>query len=259
MSHNMNLTIIFAVVILIPLALLVVWRTMRIKKAARNIVRRTESAFQENHVFSRVQAWDYPWLAAGFYDQARQEAEANGFSWLDDIEDKTLSQVYPNLRTFVRILLGPDYRTRLAIFEIVPGGPEGKPTQAPVQTRELISELSDGASVITTTAQTSKRLDPPPGLVRCHVPADTPLNMMLGMHQQATDNYLNTHSGVSLEEIRDFDQATAAWQKGIDRQRARLQAQGGISREEMLRIGGKGKEKLAIAVHRQMSKIKQDK
>jgi hypothetical protein len=70
---------------------------------------------------------------------------------------------------------------------------------------------------------------------------------------------LSTHPGVSLEEIRDFDQATAAWQKGIDKQRARLNAQGGVSREEMARFGGKGKEQLALAVHKEIQKIKQDK
>ena len=250
---------IIAVTILALIALLFVWRLMRIKNAARNIVRRTESAFQENHVFSRVQARDYSWLTASFYEQARQDAEANGFSWLADIEDKTLSQTYPNLRTFVRILVGCDYRTRAAIFEIVPGGPMGKATTAPVQTRELISEASDGASLITTTAPTSKLLDLPPGVIRRHVPVDTRMHAMLDNHQQVVDDYLSTHPGVSLEEIRDFDQATAAWQKGIDRQRARLHAQGGLSREEMVRFGGKDKEDLASAVHKQMRKIKQDK
>lgn len=135
----------------------------------------------------------------------------------------------------------------------------GKPTKAPVQTCELISEASDGASLITTTAPTSKLLDPPPDVIRRHVPADTRMNAMLDTHQQVVDDYLSTHSGVFLEEIRDFDQATAAWQKGIDRQRARLHAEGGLSREEMVRFGGKGKEELASAVHKEMRKIKQDK
>jgi hypothetical protein len=225
----MDFIIKIAVILLGVLVLIVISRAIRIKKVARNIVRRTGKAFQENHEFSRVQALDYPWLTGSFYDQARRDSEANGFSWLADIEDKTLSQVYPNLRTFVRILLGPDYRTRFAIFEIVPGGPNGTQTSVPVQTRQLISEASDGTTLITSASQASKQLNRPLGVVVCEVPADAPMNAMLDSHQQVVDDYLKTHWGVSLEEIRDFHEATAAWQKGIDRQRARLKKQGGIS------------------------------
>jgi len=246
-----------AVLVALPIFLFL-WRRRRIAKAAQGIVRRVDSAFQANHVFRKVQAQDYPWLTERFYTQARQEAEAAGFAWLADIEDETLSATYPNLRTFVRILLGPDHRTRAAVYEIVPGGPQGKPTRAPVQTRELISEASDGATLTTTTAQTSNLLNPPPGTVRRHVSADTPLKAMLATHRQAIDDYLSAHPGVFLKEIRSFEQATAAWQKSIDRQREKLQAQGGLGQDEMVRFGGKDREKLAVEVHEQMRKIKKD-
>jgi predicted transcriptional regulator len=197
-------------------------------------------------------------LTSSFYQQAQLECEANGFVWLADIEDETLTKTYPDLRTFARILVSPDYLTRAAIFEIVPGGPQGKVTRPPIQTRELISDTSDGASITTTTASTSNLLDPPPGLVRQNVPADTRIDTMMHIHQTAVDTYLSSHPGVKLEEIRNYEEATAAWQRSNDRQRARLNSQGGLSREEMHRFAGQNKEKLADEVHAEMRKIKQE-
>jgi len=249
-----NFVILLAVFLLAFVLVSAAWRRIWIVKAARNILRRSNNAFQANHIFCKVSAQDYPWLSSEFYEQAQRDAEAFGFTWLADIEDETLSQVYPHLRTFVRILLAPDFHSRFAIYEIVPGGPYGKPTRQPLQTRELISELSDGFCLITTTAPTAKILDAPPGVSRTHLPADSRMVDLLEAHRQAMDDYKILRPVASFEEIRDFDQATVAWQKGIDRQRAKLETENGLKLEEIVRIGGKGKEKLSADVHKQMQK-----
>jgi hypothetical protein len=137
----------------------------------------------------------------------------------------------------------------------VPGGPAGKPMQSSRQAVEFISEVTDGTTITTTSAPAGKLLDSPPGVVRNHLPG-YPLGAMLPSHQKTVGDYLERHPGVSLEKIETFRDAVAAWQKGIDRQRERLQAGGGLNRQEFMRISGPGKAEIAREVYDQMEKEK---
>lgn len=248
--------LVIIIVSIIIIVALEIFKRFLIRAAAKRIARNVDQAFAAHHVFRRVKGSDFHWLNHSFYDGARADIEAQGFEWLADIEDETLSQVYPNLRTFVRICLSPDRRIRAAIYEIVPGGPQGKALKPPVQTFELISEASDGTAITTTTAPSSKLLNAPAGIIRNNLPQGTDLEVILQNHERIIEDYLEVHHGQSLEKIETYEEVIAAWQKGIDRQRERLQKSGGITRQELMRIGGAERAETAQQVFDDMEKLK---
>lgn len=252
----MDFRYIIIIVCVILLIVISLWKRIVVRLAAKLISRNLEGAFQPDHIFRRVDAKEFPWLNNSFYDNNLAQLKIEEFEWLADIEDETLSKVFPNMRTFVRICLSPDRLTRAAIYEIVPGGPQGIHTQPPIQTRELISEASDGTTITTTTAPESRLLDQPGGSIRNNVSSDTPLDRMLEMHERSINGYIDLHYGVTLETISTFEEATAAWQKGIDRQRKRLKSGGGLNKREFMRIGGADKREVAEEVYDEMGNLR---
>lgn len=224
------------------------------RRAAKNISRTLDDSFQANHIFRQVDAAQFPWLTESFYNRATQDIESAGFHHLADIEDETISSVHPDKRTFVRICVNETGTVRAAIYQIVVGGPQGNPKQR-LQTTELITEFSDGTTLSSTTAPANRLLNTPPGQLRENVPPDSTLSQMLPRHMSRIEDYQKSHPDATLELVTNFEQAIAAWQKGIDRQRNRLQSQGGISREELVRMS-RGRDGVANQVYDEMQKLK---
>ena len=139
---------------------------LQVRRGARNISRILEDTFQEERRPVRVDPAQFSWLDAAFYDQAQHNLEAEGFQLLANVEDETFSLAH----TYVRLLNLPDGSIRAAIYEIVVGGPQGRP-RTTVRVVELLTELSDGGCVNTTTAPASRLLDAPRGLSREHLAA----------------------------------------------------------------------------------------
>lgn len=244
--------IVIYVVILLVIALYGVWSR---RGAARRIKKTLDDSFQAHHIFRSVDAAQFPWLTRTFYDGAQLDIESAGFRMLADIEDETLSATHPDKRTFVRVCVSQDGNIRAAIYEIVVGGPQGKSRQR-IQTCELITEMSDDATITTTTAPAGRLLNPPPGVVREHVPSATPLSQMLATHTAQVERYQKEHASATPLPVSSFDDATAAWQKGIDRQRSRLQSDGGITRGELERLAPKNAPHIGSQVYDEMQKLK---
>jgi hypothetical protein len=251
----MDRALLKIVILVIILALIKLYEWSRRRRAAQRISKSLDQSFQPDHVFRAVQPSSFPWLTQAFYDGSAADAASAGFRPLADIEDETLTASHPDKRTFVRILSREGGDIRTAIYEIAVGGPQGNVSKR-IQTRELITEMSDGATLTTTTAPLNRLLNPPPGQVRQHVAEGTPFATLLTEHMRSIEHYQVSNPQAVPVPVRTFEEATAAWQKGIDRQRNRLQAGGGITREEMVRIGGPARAELAGKVHDEMQRMR---
>src|SRR5512146_2751670 len=64
---------------------------------------RLDAVYGEPHELVRVSPAAFPEADLDFYDRARTELEGKGYTWLADVEDLTLSRIYPNNRTFMRL------------------------------------------------------------------------------------------------------------------------------------------------------------
>lgn len=241
---------IYAIILLV----IVVWGWLSTRRAAKRIHKTINESFQANHVFKAVDLSGFPWLTRAFYDEPVTELGPHGFRHLADIEDETLTQVHPDKRTCVRICVNEDGSIRAATYEIAVGGPQGAVRQR-TQTHELITELADGTTITTTNAPQNRLFNPPEGVIRQHVPVGTSPSQMLPGHQRTLEQILQNRPAVAIEPVTTFEQATAAWQKGTDRQRNRLQSQGGVGRDEFMRMGAKTPE-VAARVYDEMQKIK---
>src|SRR5262245_39310124 len=66
---------------------------------------RLDAVYGEPHELVKVQPAAFPEADIEFYDRARRDLEAKGYSWLADVEDLTLSRIYPHNRTFLRVFV----------------------------------------------------------------------------------------------------------------------------------------------------------
>ena len=119
---------------------------------------------------------------------------------------------------------------------------------------ELLTELSDGGCVSTTTAPASRLLDAPRGLSREHLSAAIAPRDHLAMHRSHLERVLSERPGVAISPVRTYDEAIAAWLRGNARQRSRLAEQGGLNREELRRMAGPGRQAVADAVFTEMQR-----
>src|SRR6476646_9989122 len=83
---------------------------------------RLDQVYGEPHELARVDPEQFPEADLDWYDRARKELEAKGYSCLGDVEDLTLSKIYPNNRTFLRLFVDAGRMIRASIYHLHPRG-----------------------------------------------------------------------------------------------------------------------------------------
>src|SRR5438067_6914327 len=66
---------------------------------------RLDAVYGTPHELVRVSPAAFPEADLEFYDRAREQFEARGYHCLGDVEDVTMSNVYPQNRTFLRLFV----------------------------------------------------------------------------------------------------------------------------------------------------------
>src|SRR5262245_30999988 len=66
---------------------------------------RLDAVYGEPHELVRVTPAAFPEADLEFYDRARSELEARKYRWLADVEDLTMTRIYPQNRTFLRLFI----------------------------------------------------------------------------------------------------------------------------------------------------------
>lgn len=208
------------------------FRRQLVRAGARRIAQSLDATFAPERQFAQVTAADFRWLDLAFYDAAEHDLLQAGFTRIADIEDVTLSKAHPDKRTFVRILAGPDGVSRAAVYQIVVGGPQGRPS-AMSSTVELITEFTDGRCA-TTISTPNRLLDPPPLVSRRQV--DTPgVPPLLTAHAAHLAEHRQAHPSLTVAPVRTLEEALAAWRRAHERARARLSTEG-LRRAELQRL-----------------------
>src|SRR2546423_368817 len=57
-----------------------------------------------------------------FYDRVKKELEQKAYRWLGDVEDLTLSRIYPQTRTFLRLFTDAGRMIRASAYHLHPRG-----------------------------------------------------------------------------------------------------------------------------------------
>jgi hypothetical protein len=154
-----------------------------------------------------VQASDFPELDHEFYDSTRSRLEAQGFRFLGDRENVTLTRLAPDSRTFVRTMVSTDgticgsaWHRKL--------NQRARNFPAEVRTIEFETEFSDGTFV--TTNNSLARTLPVPGIEAERLAAETPADELLRIHRErlarvvASRPYLAATKLQTMEDVIAF-------------------------------------------------------
>ncbi len=149
-----NPIVFVVVVVVIYLIYRQITAGSRRRKIAEKMVSEMEGAFLEPHQLVQVDGdREMPDLDLDFYRSAQREAEQLGLAFLTDFEDETLSEIYPDLRTFVRCLTSPDHTIHCIIYHIRPRGKTALQQKAGLVSEqraiEFETEFSDGSFLLT--------------------------------------------------------------------------------------------------------------
>ncbi|MFC1599330.1 hypothetical protein ACFL2W_00920 [Candidatus Omnitrophota bacterium] len=168
-------------------------RKDQIEKGAEDIVSVMKKSFVEEHEMGMVSPQDFPKRDISFYDLKRRQLQDLGFIYLADVEDVTLSEAYPQTRTFIRIMLSDDGCGHAGIYDATPGvlrslfywllGARG------FKNVDIETELENGLFVITTTAPVM--FSHGPQIVFNRVPRRATVKELVQAHKKNVSEQIN--------------------------------------------------------------------
>lgn len=205
---------------------------------------RLDEVYGEPHELVRVSPAAFPEADLEFYDRARQQLEGRGYRWLADVEDVTLSRVYPQNRTFVRLFVDAGGMIRASAYHLHPRGAVVSLLQLvqlwPRNLRvvELVSEVG-GAFLVTSNTHGVDRLEPPPEAKVERLPLATPLSEVVARHEARITEAVKAHPERSPTHYEGFEDVLASIARAHVAMARHRQRVGGLSRDELERLKGR--------------------
>lgn len=130
-----------------------------------------EKVFAGEHAFRAASREEFTDLDFAGYDAVRDVLEGRGLRYLGAVEDLTVTEVHPEMRTLIE-LYGDAMGTCLVSTYHVQEN----------QISEAFSDLEDGRALLTTNAEIDK-LTPPPFVDRQVLSAATPVATIVSTHE----------------------------------------------------------------------------
>ena len=205
---------------------------------------RLDAVYGEPHELVRVTPAAFPEADLEFYDRARRELEARHYRWLADVEDLTLSRIYPENRTFLRLFVDGGGMIRASAYHLHPRGVVVSLLQLVqlfprhLRVLELVSEVQ-GTFLVTSNTHGVDRLEPPPEARVERLPLATQIGEIIARHESRITELLRTHperAPVTFETFEDVLASIARAHVAMARHRQKV---GGLSRDELERLKGR--------------------
>ncbi len=205
---------------------------------------RLDAVYGEPHELVRVTPAAFPEADLEFYDRARRELEARSYRWLADVEDLTLSRIYPQNRTFVRMFIDAGGMIRASAYHMHPRGVVISMLQLvqlfPRHLRviELVSEIQ-GMFLVTSNTHGVDRLEPPPEAKIERMPLSTPIAEVITRHEARITELVRDHPERAPVTFESFEDALASMARAHIAMAKHRQKVGGLSRDELERLKGR--------------------
>jgi hypothetical protein len=205
---------------------------------------RLDAVYGEPHELVRVSPEAFPEADLEFYDRARTAFEAKGYTWLADVEDLTLSRIYPQNRTFMRLFVDAGRMIRANAYHLHPRGVVVSLLQLvqlyPRHLRviELVTEI--GATfIVTSNTHGVDRLEPPPEAKIERLPVNAPLVEVVARHEARITEALRAHPERAPTSFETFEEVLASISRAHVAMARHRQKVGGLSRDELERLKGR--------------------
>lgn len=210
------------------------------KKGADKIIRDTDRILLEKPEYKIVTADQFPWLDINYYIEMEKALKKQGFEKLADVENISVSSVYPDLRTFTRIYKSSDGTISASVFQIKPKGIKYKIYG--IKMEEILSfgtEFSNGDFMDTSNAsERASHLDKPEQLIPERMSKETPVIELLNKHKQRIDEYLKRNPGVQTINIMSLEDHWRS-QERLDTLMINFRkVKKGLRKQELERIAG---------------------
>ena len=203
-----------------------------------------DALYSGEHEYARVSPAAFPDADLGFYDGACGELERLGFRRVADIEDLTVSRVYPEQRTFIRVLVDEGGMVRAGVYHFRPRG--GLMWllqflgQVPRHVRvvELVSEVPTGRFVSTSNTKGIDRLEPPPEVRVERLAPSTAVGEVVARHRARLQQHVRAHPERVPAQFTSYEEVLASVQRGNLVAAQWRQRVGRLTREELERMQG---------------------
>lgn len=203
-----------------------------------------DALYGGEHEYARVSPAAFPDADLAWYDHTTAELEGLGWKRIADIEDLTVSKVYPDRRTFLRVFVDGGGVTRGAIYHLRVRGPGSMWSLASALSRdlylvELVSEVGTSRFVSTSNTRGLDKLTMPRDYDAERVEPGTAVTAVVARHNARLAEHVRRRPADSPQPQWTWEEVLASIQRGhmvIARHR---QAVGGLSREEVERFTGR--------------------
>ena len=205
---------------------------------------RLDAVYGEPHELVQVSPSAFPEADIDFYDRAKKELEAKNYRWLADVEDLTLSRIYPQNRTFLRVFTDRGRMIRASAYHLHPRGVVISLLQLvqlyPRHLRviELVSEVQ-GQFLVTSNTHGVDRLEPPPEAKVERLPLTTRVLDVVAKHEARITEYLRQHPERTPTNFETLDDIIASIGRAHVAMARHRQKVGGLSRDELERLKGR--------------------
>ena len=205
---------------------------------------RLDQVYGEPHELVRVSPAAFPEADLEFYDRARRELEGKGYTCIADVEDLTLSRIYPHNRTFLRLFVDAGRMVRASVYHLHPRGVVISMLQLvqlfPRHLRviELVTEVR-GQFLVTSNTHGVERLEPPPEAKVERLPVATAVLEVVARHERRITELLREHPDRAPVSFESLDEVLASFSRAHVAMARHRQKVGGISRDELERLKGR--------------------
>src|SRR6185436_3767805 len=161
-----------------------------------------------------------------------------------DVEDLTMSRIYPQNRTFMRVLVDAGGMIRASAYHLHPRGVVISLLQLvqlfPRHLRvvELVSEIQ-GTFLVTSNTHGVDRLEPPPEARVERLPLGMPIPEIIARHEARITELLRAHPARAPVSFESLDEVLASIARAHVAMARHRQKVGGLSRDELERLKGR--------------------
>ena len=218
-----------------------------VSNAATNILRNARILYSGAHEYREVSLAEFPHLDAAFYDAGRELLEGEGFAWLADVEDVTVTSAGgPMMPAAARVMAGDEGAIIAALYH---ARSARTGTGASFRIADFETPLRDGTFIVTSNAELAGRLASPPEVHAEFHAADTSIAALLLRHRSRVGEHARSHPDVAPLPTASLAHALQH-QERLDAIKSRFRAsrQGVYSAEELQRLAPPGTEAMAPKV-----------
>lgn len=231
----------------------------RMRRSAKKLLDRQKELFAGKQEYVLASLSEFPWMDHSFYARSEEALRLAGFRLLGDIEPLTASRQFPEMRTFLRILLSNTGEVSAAVYHIKARGFMGLLSIFRVVPRhmriiELETEFVDGSFLLTNNTAGLNAFTNYKGIVVVLCEIRTPIAELLTSHYDGLRLHA-TNGGAPARRMNNLTDVLNSQERMDQIKAAQKKAQGFVTRDEFKQVAGgklsRGQEQLVAEFERQ--------